>query len=241
MPWRTLGRPGPCSCGGGSRRGPASARGGAWPSRARWRGGAARGGLAPARRARRAPRACATARRTPRRARGGGAARAPWGSAAAAGSAASAALVGLAGGLPASAASPPAAPRRVSARGGLGRRSLGRLGGLVSHGLSSLGVDPALARDGQGAGEVALGRAAGRRCSPARRWRAGSAGRRGRGATVLMCSTSSSSCEVAQSPWRFIRRRPLAVTNFVRDGQLVAGQAHAPHGRAARARRPART
>ena len=102
----------------------------------------------------------------------------------------------------ASAAAPAAAPPRAqpSASGsrlprrGLPARRLGRRGlaaaprALGSRLCSSaivrrpvvsfVGVDVALARDRQGAGELALGAAARRRCSPARRWRAGSAARR---------------------------------------------------------------
>ena len=151
MPWRTFGRPGPCSgaCGSSTRGLRPRAPRRAWPSA--WRGSArrwrrcARG--APRARPG-APRACADARRRAWRRRRRGAR----GVALLAASAARAAAVG-------------SAPRRRSLRRSPRRpRPPRRVVSVVSSGSqpSSLGVvcgrvDAALARDGQGASEVALG------------------------------------------------------------------------------------
>ena len=90
--------------------------------------------------------------------------------------------------------------------------------------LSSI-IDVHVARNGQRAGDVALGAASTRRCSPARRWRAGSAGRTARGARSRCARRSSSSVMSRSSA---ASRQPVLSQDELRsDRQLVAGK---PHG-----------
>ena len=101
------------------------------------------------------------------------------------------------------------------------------------------GVDLAFARDGQRAGDLALGVARGRRCCRARRSRAGSAARTARAERCAMCSSSSASVRSRSSEARIVSRPPASRTWSARAACGRPGAS--PRARGPRARRPART
>ena len=215
MPWRIFGRPGPCSgawrLGAGRRRARRAPLPSAWRGRrgAAWRASAARAraALLVALLGRQRPRAAGGAALRARPRGAPGAPRRPGG-----GASAGAVGRGLLGPAP--------RRRRASAAGGrlgLGLCRLGCLFGRVSSAVSSCLVSSASrlvphvrCRCRAGARRSAPGRgrawrSSGPRCSPARRWRAGCAGRRARARAVAMCSTQRVVVEVAELACAFMR------------------------------------